>query len=134
MINFRWSELSSNSIELLANKVENFLPSCLVGGVLHNVRDYSEFASQIFRKLIDNARDGLMIFVLLENSLEAKTELVEARSKHGGLIRLGLLSVWIVAAWIRLTTENAKSSHSIFLLEVDKTKIIVTQHIDSILK
>ena len=81
-----WSKFSTNLIELITTKVENFFPGCLIGGILHNIGNQSKFTSQITSKLIHDPFGGTMLIVLFDKSLKAKTELMEVCFKHDSLI------------------------------------------------
>ena len=71
-INIRWSKFSTNLIELITTKVENFFPGCLIGGVLHNIGNQSKFTPQITSKLIHDPFSGTMLIVLFDKSLKSK--------------------------------------------------------------
>ena len=111
-INIRWSKFSTNLIELIATKVENFFPGCLIGSVLKNIGNQSKFTSQITSKLIHYTFSGAMLIVLFDKSLKAKTELMEVCFKHDSLIRSFFLSIGRFTFWFSLSTINAESSRS----------------------
>ena len=111
-INIRWSKFSTNLIELITTKVENFFPGCLIGGVLHNIGNQSKFTSQITSKLIHDPFCGTMLIVLFDKSLKAKTELMEVCFKHDSLIGSFFFSIWRFTFWFSRSTINAESSRS----------------------
>ena len=104
-----WPEFSADLLELLGDEVEDLLPSGLVGGVLHDVGDESVLASEISSEVGNDVVDGLMLVVLLEESLKSKTELEEVGSHHTSLIGEWLTGVWFWAVLILLSAESVES-------------------------
>ena len=104
-----WPKLSTNLLELFSDKIQDLLPSGLVGGVLHDVRDESVLASKVSSHVGDDVVDGGMLVVLLEKGLKAKTELEEVGSHHTSLIGKVFAGVWVFAVLVYLSAEHVES-------------------------
>jgi hypothetical protein len=107
--NLLWPELSTDLLELFSDKIQDLLPSGLVGGVLHDVRDESVLSSKVSSHVGDDVVDGGMLIVLLEKGLEAKTELEEVGSHHTSLIGKVFAGVWVFAVLVYLSAEHVES-------------------------
>ena len=107
--NLLWPELSTDLLELFSDKIQDLLPSGLVGGVLHDVRDESVLSSKVSSHVGDDVVDGGMLIVLLEKGLEAKTELEEVGSHHTSLIGKVFTGVWVFAVLVYLSAEHVES-------------------------
>ena len=107
-----WPELSADLLELFGDEVEDFLPSDLVGGVLHDVGDESVLASEIGSEVRNHVVDGSVLVMLLEESLKSETELEEVSSQHTGLVGQWFASIWLIAVLISLSAESIESGDS----------------------
>lgn len=106
-------KLSSNLVELVTDEIQNFFPSYLISGILHDIGNNSIFTSQVNGELGNNSFDGLMISVLRNEGLETKSEFVEVGSEHGSFVGNLFLGVWIRAVRLSLTAKNVVSSNSL---------------------
>ena len=107
-----WPELSADLLELFGDEVEDFLPSDLVGGVLHDVGDESVLASEIGSEVRDHVVDGSVLVMLLEESLKSETELEEVSSQHTGLVGQWFASIWLITVLISFSAESIESGDS----------------------
>ena len=85
-INFFWTELPANNVELIGDLAEDWCPLLLLSSVFHDSSNKSILGSQIISKLRQKTVNGSMTFMTLDEGLEAMSESGPLRDDHASLV------------------------------------------------